>query len=355
MTPPFFEIQIKNIKEKIIKIVIYLLVIAALVYKCDCEKKKKEKETMGSIYGVIIDKTTGEPVRSAGVELNTGIKTITSDKGKYEFLDLKGGDYTITVTKTGYTDLIGHKITIETGKASKGDVQIEKQPSALRIVNDKAENIDTITFGSEESLVTRSFNIFNDSPESLEWIITENCNWIELIPSTGTLQPGKQQAVVISINREKLTAGINVYLLTIFSENGAKELTITATAISNDLVVNNIAVQEIDISAGEIDWTRANNLCQNSTLGGHNNWRLPTLDELLVLYKNRDEIGDFKQSKSYDLFYFYWSSTPPDYINNLYYALNMTNGDTWVFYSSISSFSSDFDHFFYARCVRSLP
>jgi hypothetical protein len=227
------------------KQVIYLIMVAALV--CGCKKKEKEQEP-GSIYGVITDKATGEPVRTAGVQLNTGTKTVTGNEGQYEFTDLKAGEYTITVTKTGYTELVGYKITVEAGKTNKGDVQIEKLPMALRIVNDKGQNMDTLAFGNDESLVTRSFNIFNDSPESLEWIITENCDWItELSKSSGTLQAGKQQPIVLTIDREKLGAGDNVYILNISSDNGTKELTVTATgserglAALNTLAVSNIA------------------------------------------------------------------------------------------------------------------
>jgi len=210
------------------KRVIYSLIVAILCFGCT-----EKIEQTGSIYGVITDKATGEPVRSAGVQLNTGTKTITGSEGQYEFAELKAGEYTLLVTKTGYTDLVDYKINIEAGKTVKGDVQIEKLPAALRIVNDKGENIDELDFGSEASVVSRSFNIFNDSPETLEWIITKNCDWItEISRTTGTLQAGKQQPVVITIDRKKLSAGNNSYILNIASDNGTKELTIKATGNS---------------------------------------------------------------------------------------------------------------------------
>jgi hypothetical protein len=61
---------------------VYLLMIAALV--CGCKKKEKEKEQPGSIYGVVTDKASGEPIRTAGVQLNTGTKTITGKEGQRE-------------------------------------------------------------------------------------------------------------------------------------------------------------------------------------------------------------------------------------------------------------------------------
>jgi hypothetical protein len=216
------------------KNIIYFVIIAALI--CGC----KEKDLSGSIYGVITDIATGEPVRTAGVQLNTGSKTVTGTEGQYEFLDLKAVESTISVAKTGYTELVGYRIKVEVGKTNKGDVQIEKLPIALRVINDKKENIDTLDFGNEASLVTRSFNIFNDSPESLEWFIIENCEWIsELNKSTGTLQSGKQQPVVVTIDRNKLAAGNNVYILNIISDNGTKELSITATGIERGLATLN--------------------------------------------------------------------------------------------------------------------
>ena len=62
-------------------------------------------------------------------------------------------------------------------------------------------------------------------------------------------------------------------------------------------------------------------MCKNSTLGGYTDWRLPTSDELMVLYTNRDKIGGFKDE-------IYWSSSIystryPEY----HYTVNFYNGN----------------------------
>ena len=62
-----------------------------------------------------------------------------------------------------------------------------------------------------------------------------------------------------------------------------------------------LMVQRYDL--GDVDWNSAKLLCENSTVGGYNDWRLPTNDELGVLYNNREYIGNF------DLDADYWSST----------------------------------------------
>ncbi len=61
-----------------------------------------------------------------------------------------------------------------------------------------------------------------------------------------------------------------------------------------------IAVQTKDI--GSRDWDSVNSMCKNSTVGGYTDWRLPTIDELAVLYNNKEMIGGFSKDD-------YWSSS----------------------------------------------
>ena len=221
----------------------YLLCISILAWGYSCSQ---EESLPGTIYGVVSDKATGEPVRSAGVELSpVGLKTITGTEGQFEFAELAPGGYTLYVTKTGYADYASSVIEVKPSQTAKGDVQIEKLPAALKIVNDKGSEIDSLLFGAEESVITRSFGIFNDSPESLEWLITENCMWIASISKiSGTLQPGKQQPVSITIDRTKLSGGENTYILNITSDNGNKELVVKAIGDTKP-VLNMIEVNHI--------------------------------------------------------------------------------------------------------------
>ena len=60
-----------------------------------------EAEEFGSIYGIVTDKATGEPVKNANVQLQpTGETSLTGNDGRYEFLELKNGNYSIKVSKT---------------------------------------------------------------------------------------------------------------------------------------------------------------------------------------------------------------------------------------------------------------
>lgn len=109
----------------------------------------------------------------------------------------------------------------------------------------------------------------------------------------------------------------------------------------------NLAVQISDVGIG--DWPTIEAMCKNSTIEGSKDWRLPTKEELMVLYNNRELIGGFKGS-------YYWSSTYFDsYLNwnktvwiECYYGVDFLTG-TIIRGTDGSYFNS-----LYGRCVRTL-
>ena len=97
------------------KKILTLLTIALSLVLINHSCKPKEEEP-GSIYGVVTDKATGEPVKNANVQLRpTGETTLTGNDGRYEFLDVKNGEYSISVSKTGYTNLVDDYVIIVEG------------------------------------------------------------------------------------------------------------------------------------------------------------------------------------------------------------------------------------------------
>ncbi len=215
-------------------------------------------ELPGSIYGVVADKATGEPIKSAGVELSPGgLKTITGSEGQFEFTELDPGKYTLLITKTGYLDGVSSTIEVKAGQQAKGDVQLEKLPPALKVVNDNREEISTLDFGSAIDDVARSFSLFNDGTESLEWQITVTADWIKSVSKIeGVLSAGATQSLIVTIDRTKLKSGENTTTAHITSNNGSKQLTITATnsivlATLNTLPATNVKTTTATLN-GEI-------------------------------------------------------------------------------------------------------
>ncbi|MBR4156463.1 MAG: carboxypeptidase regulatory-like domain-containing protein [Bacteroidales bacterium] len=212
--------------KKIISLLAVILVFASTFNSCDPVEEEK-----GSIYGVVTDKATGEPVKNANVQLRPmGETTLTGTDGRYEFADLKDGDYTLVVSKTEYTDLIDdYVITVNGGKAIRRDVQIEKIPALFRILDASGNDIEELDFGSMADDNIRLFNIFNNSTSSLDYEIYKTAAWVVNVSSdNGVLQPGATKSIVVTIDRTMLSLGNNVTTMTIVTNNGGKQLKIKA-------------------------------------------------------------------------------------------------------------------------------
>lgn len=214
-------------------------------------------EIPGSIYGVVTNKATGEPIKSAGVTLNpNGATTVTGSDGCFEFTGLAQGGYAVVIAKTDYKEYTSGMITVETGQTTHVDVQLEKLPPSLRVVNNDNEDIDVLDFGAQKSDISRSFNIFNDGESSLEWEITYTADWIKSVSKTsGILRADSTQALVVIIDREKLSGGENTTTFHITSNNGSKQLMIKAYGdtkpVLNMIDVLNITKTTADFS-GEV-------------------------------------------------------------------------------------------------------
>ena len=243
-----------------------LLTIALSLVLISHSCKPKEEEP-GSIYGVVTDKATGEPVKTAGVELSPlGLKTVTGSEGQFEFAELEAGEYKLFVTKTGYTEHLSSTIIVKSAQIAKGDVQIEKQPAALKVVDDKGEEISELDFGNQYDDVSRMFSIFNDGTEVLNYEIVKTASWIASLSVTeGTLQPGATKPVVVNIDREKLQVGENTTTLHITSNNGSKQLTIHVEKqrVLNIVDNNGKEVNELDFGSDDNELSRTFNILNN--------------------------------------------------------------------------------------------
>ena len=101
-----------------------------------------------------------------------------------------------------------------------------------------------------------------------------------------------------------------------------------------------IVVQRKDIGRGT--WGTVKSMCENSVIGGKTDWRLPTKDELMVLYNERNYIGGFTTTPgNYNR---YWSSSSSG--SNYHYTISFYSGEIYEIKES--------DFYQSARCVRTL-
>ena len=310
---------------------IVLCLLLALTLGC------KEKEWPGSINGSITDKATGEPIKSAGVELlPSGQKTLTGSDGEYSFPEVDPGTYKLHITKTGYEELVSDEIVVNSSKPTPYVVQLEKKISTLIVVDDNNEAINTLNFGGSPEVVSRPFNIYNSGFENVTWEISFTAEWIKSCTplKKGTLYPTQKQALLLTIDRSKFEEGKNYKAtLDIMSNVGTRQIEVRATSIAGEeeedgeyiiLKTAKLMVQQKDL--GELSLSDADRICKNSTLAGYTDWRLPTLDELVVIYNHRDNIQNLKSAS-------YWSGDEYS-VNFGYGALNMGTGSVGYYESS---------------------
>lgn len=295
-----------------------------------------EKEDLGTatIYGVVSDKVTGEPVKSADVELlPVGIKTRTGTDGHYEFNNLKAGNYQICINLTNYQD-VQSQIELGIGQSLRRDVSMELLPPALRVVNDARQDISELNYGTAKTDVSRSFNLFNDGAETLKWKITYTADWIKSVSiKEGVLEPSKTEAIIVIIDRSVLTEEQNITTLHITSNNGSKQLTLKVGDFpeveepsdnnpSNvgDLPTFNFNAAKYYVypDAGAMDWDNAMAYCDKVNFAGYDDWYLPTRKELSAMFENKTAIGGFTTSGSSKNDY-YWSSNEYDNPLSAYY------------------------------------
>ncbi len=94
------------------------------------------------------------------------------------------------------------------------------------------------------------------------------------------------------------------------------------------LSAEGLMVQAYDIPGKKMRWDVAYEMCEISTVGGFDDWRMPSIQELLVLYMHKDEIGNFNDTG----YTFYWSSDKVYPDDNYFKCLNFYSGSLESFY-----------------------
>ena len=89
---------------------------------------------------------------------------------------------------------------------------------------------------------------------------------------------------------------LSVFLL--LARKCSSTVNVTGREVST-IKIGNLEVMTEDL--GKMTWDEAKKACKNLGDG----WRLPTKDELNVLYENKEKIGGFAD-------HYYWSSTVDD-------------------------------------------
>ena len=72
------------------KILAFAIILAGLIIGSCTKSEEGDEDKLGSIYGVVTELSTAEPMRAMGVELYKSnkllLKTVTFDDGHFEFV-----------------------------------------------------------------------------------------------------------------------------------------------------------------------------------------------------------------------------------------------------------------------------
>ena len=216
-------------------IALTLMIVTIAVQWQGCTKP----EQTGTIYGTVTDFLTGEPIKNASVKIKpSGEATLTGSDGTYQFQNLKPGSYSLNLSKAEYNDVDeDYVINLVAGGSVRRDVQMHKQIASLQITDMSGNPLPSLAFGVDESVTSKSFNIFNDGTLSVDVTLSYNCTWISnVIPGTFRVEPGNTRTVTVVIDRTTLLEGENTTYLHIISDNGSNELKVTANGGSKPTV-----------------------------------------------------------------------------------------------------------------------
>lgn len=233
--------MMKRINKKTVWGFFYCLALALLV-ACT----EEQVETTGSIYGIVNDATNGEPVPMAHVSLNPGGKaTNTGSDGRYEFLNMEPGQYTIQISKSGYVTNT-KQITVVAGQQASGDMLLtsEQQEADIRI------DPTSLNFGTtqDELVVT----LTNQGNAATDWALELGENpWLSASLLSGNIAAGKTQSIIFSVDRDKLSETKNVKIsLSAFGNSYTISVSCAPVNAKSEM---SVTPTELDFGAGETE------------------------------------------------------------------------------------------------------
>lgn len=199
------------------KLLFFLLTIPFLFTACS----EDEVPMFGSVYGVVSDSATGQPISGAAITLSPGNFTyVTGSDGHYQFSDLEAGSYKVNCLANGY-NANSRQITIYAGGNSTCDFLLVKQASVSGITL----STNSIDFGNK--LSEQVFSIINTGNSGeVSWTISNTASWISVTPVSGSVAQGKSSSVTVKIDRSKITQDETSYI-TVNAAGGSLAVMVT--------------------------------------------------------------------------------------------------------------------------------
>ena len=210
-------------------------------------------ELPGGIYGTVLDKESGEPIRNAEITLNPGGKTtVVGSNGTYEFVNLEAGMYTVNVQADGY-DHNSKTANVVNGESTACDFHLTKT-----IINQDLDITPTsLNFGTTQNQL--SVTITNRGTEETAWSLDLGaCKWLSANPVSGRIGAGKTQAIIFSVDRSLLQKD-ETAVVTISAFGNSYPMNVSCAIVQNKGVMNvSPTVLSFGEDANEMNFTIKN-------------------------------------------------------------------------------------------------
>ena len=210
-------------------------------------------ELPGGIYGTVLDKGSGEPIRNAEITLNPGGKTtVVGSNGTYEFVNLEAGMYTVNVQADGY-DHNSKTANVVNGESTACDFHLTKT-----IINQDLDITPTsLNFGTTQNQL--SVTITNRGTEETAWSLDLGaCKWLSANPVSGRIGAGKTQAIIFSVDRSLLQKD-ETAVVTISAFGNSYPMNVSCAIVQNKGVMNvSPTVLSFGEDANEMNFTIKN-------------------------------------------------------------------------------------------------
>ena len=141
-------------RETMKKLYTLVILLAGILLLSSCTEPDNKEEKFGSIYGIVTELGTAEPMKAMGVELYKSqkllLKTVTYEDGHFDFINLVQGDYQVNVVAEGYEQTEKGLVTVEGGRTARIDLQIKKkQVGAMAYTSNVTISGNQITLNGE--------------------------------------------------------------------------------------------------------------------------------------------------------------------------------------------------------------
>lgn len=315
----------RNMKSKFSFIALLVLLVG---FFYSCSSNAEDVSAKGSIYGIVVESSSTEPLAGLGVELyrigydhnSLLLKTVTFADGHFEFTELEPDEYIIKVVASGYDESsTEYYVMVEAGRQARVDMQVKRVETHMNVITHEPKvNGRNVTLS-----LTVNYKP-GYSPNEEGFLYSTNRDPI----SNGKQIKVSQESSTTITN---LALGIYYVVAYAINDNGIAYGEIKSFSVS--AFTSEGIVYLVSPDQGSMDWESAVEKCNSLFYNEYNDWYLPSKLEMLAMYENRETIGGFVADD-------YWMNSADDSV-----------AEWFSFYLEESSWGAKW-YYRRVRCVR---